>query len=123
MKKLQGSEKQVAWAEDLRSAFIEKVEAYKVLEAKESLTTEESNKKSSLETQIFSNLAEAEENIKAELGIDRKTLRQLDRAEAKEKRHAAKAEKLARIAAWKQAEIEEKLAETSASAWIESRPQ
>lgn len=42
MKKLQGSEKQVAWAEDLRKDFLERAEEYKdLLNKKNSEKTQE----------------------------------------------------------------------------------
>ncbi|MEK0177663.1 hypothetical protein WN867_11785, partial [Tetragenococcus halophilus] len=54
MKQLQGSEKQIAWAEDLRKEFLEKAEEYKELLNKGSKekSQDEKNHESSLQTQL-----------------------------------------------------------------------
>ena len=63
MKKLQGSEKQVAWAEDLRSAFIEKVD--EILKTKKAdITADTSTTESEIDHMVYELYDLTEDEIK-----------------------------------------------------------
>lgn len=134
MKQLQGSEKQVAWAEDLRKDFLEKAEEYKDLLNKKNSekTQDELNHESSLQTQLglqergmsFEEKKENDAKLRKELGLvvdkkDRKALpKEQRRAENKKLREAKKENEIEKV----NQKIEQALNQDSAKAWIESRP-
>lgn len=134
MKKLQGSEKQVAWAEDLRKDFLEKAEEYKdLLNKKNSEKTQgEKNHESSLQTQLglqergmsFEEKKENDAKLRKELGLvvdkeERKALpKEQRRAENKKLREAKKENEIEKV----NQKIEQALNQDSAKAWIESQP-
>lgn len=134
MKKLQGSEKQVAWAEDLRNEFIEKAEEYKELLNKGSKekSQDEKNHESSLQTQLglqergvsFEEKRENDNKLREKLGLvvdkeERKALpKEQRRAENKKLREAKKEIEMEKV----NQKVEQALNQDSAKVWIESRP-
>ncbi|MEK0176938.1 hypothetical protein WN867_07855 [Tetragenococcus halophilus] len=134
MKQLKGSEKQVAWAEDLRKDFLEKAEEYKsLLNKKNSEKTQgEKNHESSLQTQLglqergvsFEEKRENDNKLREKLGLvvgkeERKALpKEQRRAENKKLREAKKENEIEKV----NQKIEQALNQDSAKAWIESRP-
>lgn len=134
MKKLQGSEKQVVWAEDLRKDFLEKAEEYKdLLNKKNSEKTQgEKNHESSLQTQLglqergmsFEEKKENDNKLRETLGLvvdkeERKALpKEQRRAENKKLREAKKENEIEKV----NQKIEQALNQDSAKVWIESRP-
>lgn len=134
MKKLQGSEKQVAWAEDLRNEFIEKAEEYKELLNKGSKekSQDEKNHESSLQTQLglqergvsFEERRENDNKLREKLGLvvdkeERKALpKEQRRAENKKLREAKKEIEIEKV----NQKVEQALNQDSAKVWIESRP-
>ncbi|MDN6257357.1 MAG: hypothetical protein L0J33_05800 [Tetragenococcus halophilus] len=134
MKQLQGSEKQVAWAEDLRKDFLEKAEEYKdLLNKKNSEKTQgEKNHESSLQTQLglqergmsFEEKKENDNKLRETLGLvvdkeERKALpKEQRRAENKKLREAKKENEIEKV----NQKIEQALNQDSAKVWIESQP-
>ena len=134
MKQLQGSEKQVAWAEDLRNEFIEKAEEYKELLNKGSKekSQDEKNHESSLQTQLglqergvsFEEKRENDNKLREKLGLvvgkeERKALpKEQRRAENKKLREVKKEIEMEKV----NQKVEQALNQDSAKAWIESRP-
>lgn len=134
MEQLQGSEKQVAWAEDLRKDFLEKAEEYKdLLNKKNSEKTQgEKNHESSLQTQLglqergmsFEEKKENDNKLRETLGLvvdkeERKALpKEQRRAENKKLREAKKENEIEKV----NQKIEQALNQDSAKVWIESQP-
>lgn len=134
MEQLQGSEKQVAWAEDLRKDFLEKAEEYKALLNKKNSekTQDELNHESSLQTQLglqergmsFEEKKENDNELRKELGLvvdkeERKALpKEQRRAENKKLREAKKENEIEKV----NQKIEQALNQDSAKVWIESQP-
>lgn len=134
MKELKGTEKQVAWAEDLRNEFIEKAEEYKdLLNKKNSEKTQgEKNHESSLQTQLglqergvsFEEKRENDNKLREKLGLvvgkeERKALpKEQRRAENKKLREAKKENEIEKV----NQKVEKALNQDSAKVWIESRP-
>lgn len=134
MKQLQGSEKQVAWAEDLRKEFLEKAEEYKELLNKGSKekSQDEKNHESSLQTQLglqergvsFEEKRENDNKLREKLGLvvgkeERKALpKEQRRAENKKLREAKKEIEMEKV----NQKVEQALNQDSAKVWIESRP-
>ncbi|MEL5938051.1 hypothetical protein WN865_00455 [Tetragenococcus halophilus] len=134
MKQLKGSEKQIAWAEDLRKEFLEKAEEYKELLNKGSKekSQDEKNHESSLQTQLglqergvsFEEKRENNNKLREKLGLvvgkeERKALpKEQRRAENKKLREAKKENEIEKV----NQKIEQALNQDSAKAWIESRP-
>ena len=134
MKELKGTEKQVAWAEDLRKDFLEKAEEYKdLLNKKNSEKTQgEKNHESSLQTQLglqergmsFEEKKENDNKLRETLGLvvgkeERKALpKEQRRAENKKLREAKKEIEMEKV----NQKVEQALNQDSAKVWIESRP-
>lgn len=134
MKQLKGSEKQVAWAEDLRKEFLEKAEEYKELLNKGSKekSQDEKNHESSLQTQLglqergvsFEEKRENDNKLREKLGLvvgkeERKALpKEQRRAENKKLREAKKEIEMEKV----NQKVEQALNQDSAKVWIESRP-
>lgn len=134
MKELKGSEKQIAWAEDLRKDFLEKAEEYKsLLNKKNSEKTQgEKNHESSLQTQLglrergvsFEEKRENDNKLREKLGLvvdkeERKALpKEQRRAENKKLREAKKEIEMEKV----NQKVEQALNQDSAKVWIESRP-
>lgn len=115
---LEGSEKQIAWAEDIRKEYIERVEKYKVIRG----TDEDEGLRTILG--LRENVDRKEKNqIKKELGlaVTKEERKALSKEEQKAQGKELREELFNRRIKNEDTKIEEKLAETSAKVWIENR--
>lgn len=133
MKQLKGSEKQIAWAEDLRKEFLERTEEYKSLLNKKNSekTQEESFHEEALtsllglkERKSFQQEKKEDNELREQLGLvvgkeERKALpKEQRRAENKKLREAKKEIEIEKV----NQKVEQALNQDSAKVWIESRP-
>ncbi|MEK2534374.1 hypothetical protein WN873_02125 [Tetragenococcus halophilus] len=133
MKQLKGSEKQIAWAEDLRKEFLERAEEYKSLLNKKNSekTQEESFHEEALtsllglkERKSFQQEKKEDNELREQLGLvvgkeERKALpKEQRRAENKKLREAKKEIEIEKV----NQKVEQALNQDSAKVWIESRP-
>lgn len=133
MKELKGSEKQIAWAEDLRKDFLERAEEYKSLLNKKNSekTQEESFHEEALtsllglkERKSFQQEKKEDNELREQLGLvvgkeERKALpKEQRRAENKKLRETKKEIEIEKV----NQKVEQALNQDSAKVWIESRP-